>query len=97
MCDQKRLRPACAYAQSDHSICLSLECSKSVKLLTEHHSEFLCLKGGCTGLSASSLVKMTNCWKSRVMAQILPSVKQVRDTEIGIPYKLLHVQVKYFQ
>ena len=30
----------------------------SVKLLTEHHLEFLSLKGGCTGSSESSLVKM---------------------------------------
>ena len=30
----------------------------SVKLLTEHHLEFLSLKGGCTGLSESTLVKM---------------------------------------
>ena len=29
----------------------------SVKLLTEHHLEFLSLKGGCTGSSASTLVK----------------------------------------
>ena len=33
----------------------------SVKLLTEHHLEFLSLKGGCTGSSESSLVKMSNC------------------------------------
>ena len=30
----------------------------SVKLLTEHHLEFLSLKGGCRGLSESTLVKM---------------------------------------
>ena len=30
----------------------------SVKLLTENHLEFLCLKGGCTGLSEFTLVKM---------------------------------------
>ena len=29
----------------------------TVKLLTEHHLEFLSLKGGCTGLSESTLVK----------------------------------------
>ena len=46
MCDQQRLRPACAYAQSDQSLCKSLEYSMSVTLLTEHHLEFLCLKGG---------------------------------------------------
>ena len=35
-----------------------------VKLLTEQSLEFLSLKGGCTGLSESTLVKKTNCWKS---------------------------------
>ena len=43
MCDQKRLRPA--YVQSDQSLCLSLEYSMDIKLLTEHHLEFLSLKG----------------------------------------------------
>ena len=39
-----------------------------VNLLTEHHLEFQCLKGGCRGLSESTLVKMSNCWKSHAMA-----------------------------
>ena len=42
-----------------------------VKLLTEHHLAFLSLKGGCTGSSESTLVKMSNCWKSRAGAQLL--------------------------
>ena len=42
----------------------------SVKLLAEHHLEFLNLKGGCTGSSESTLVKMSHCWKSHVVAQI---------------------------
>ena len=42
-----------------------------VKLLTERHLEFLSLKGGCTGSSESTLVKMSNCWKSHALAQIL--------------------------
>ena len=42
-----------------------------VKLLTEHHLEFLSLKGGCTGLFESTLVKMTHCWKSHALAYIL--------------------------
>ena len=41
-----------------------------VKLLTEHHLEFLSLKGGCTGSSESTLVKMSNCWKSHAAAQL---------------------------
>ena len=42
-----------------------------VKLLTEHHLEFLSFKGACTGLSESKLVKMPHCWKSHVAAQLL--------------------------
>ena len=45
-----------------------------VKLLTEHHLEFLSLKGGYTDLSESTHVKMPHCWKSHALAQIsLPS------------------------
>ena len=47
----------------------------SVKLLTEHHLEFLRLKGGCTGLSVSTLVKIPHCWKSHVTAQIIMRYK----------------------
>ena len=41
-----------------------------IKLLTEHHLEFLSLKGDCTGSSESTLVKTPQCWKSHVAAQI---------------------------
>ena len=68
MCDQQSLRSACAYAQSGQSLCLSLEYSMSVKLLTEHHLEFLSLRGGYTGPSESTLVKIPHCWKSHVAA-----------------------------
>ena len=71
MCDQQRLRPACAYAQSDQSLCLSLEYYMTLKLLTEHYLEFLSLKGGCTGSSESTLVKKPNCWKSHVAAHFI--------------------------
>ena len=70
MCDQQSLRSACAYAQSDQTLCKSLEYSMSVKLLTVHHLEFLSLKGGCTGSSESTLVKMPHCWKSHVGAHM---------------------------
>ena len=43
----------------------------SVKLLTEHNLEFLSLKGGCTGSSESTHVKMSNCLKSHALAHIL--------------------------
>ena len=42
----------------------------SVKLLTEHHLEFLSLKGGCTGSSESTLVKIPHCLKSCVVAHM---------------------------
>ena len=38
----------------------------SVKLLTEHHLDSLSLKGGCTGSSESTLVKMPPRLKSSV-------------------------------
>ena len=41
-----------------------------VKLLTEHHLEFLSLKGGCRGWSESTLVKISNCWKFHAAAQL---------------------------
>ena len=71
MCDQQSLRSAWAYAQSDQSLCLLLEYSVIVKLLTEHHFEFLSLKGGCRVSSESTHVKMPHCWKSHVLAQIV--------------------------
>ena len=42
-----------------------------VKLLTEHHLEFLHLKGGGRGSSESTLVKMSNCWKFHAETQIV--------------------------
>ena len=46
-----------------------------VKLLTQHHLEFLSLKGGCTGSSESTHVKMPHCWKSHVKAHITNTQK----------------------
>ena len=68
MCNQQSLRSACAYAQSDQSLGLSLEYCTSVKLLTEHLLEVLRLTGGCRGSSESTLVKMLDWWKSRAAA-----------------------------
>ena len=70
MCDQQSLRSACAYAQSDQSLCWSLKYSMSFELLTDHYLEFLSLKGGRTGSSESTLVKMPHCWKSNAAAQM---------------------------
>ena len=43
-----------------------------VKLLTEHHLEFLSLKGGCRGSSEYTDVKMAHCWKSHALAHFIP-------------------------
>ena len=53
-----------------------------VKLLTEHHLEFLSLTGRCSGPSESTLVKMSNCWKSHAAAQFL--------------FKFFHMAVRSF-
>ena len=50
-----------------------------VKLLTEHHLEFLSLKGGYRGSSESTLVKISNCWKSHATAQLLFSFRAVKN------------------
>ena len=71
MCDQQRLITSLRVEQSDQSLCKLLEDSLTVKLLTEHHLEFLSLKGGCTGSSESTHVKMPRCWKSHVTAHIV--------------------------
>ena len=73
MCDQQSLRSACAYSQSDQSLCCLLEYFMTVKLLTKQHLEFLRLKGGFTGSSESTLVKMPHCWKSHVVAHMFLS------------------------
>ena len=50
-----------------------------VKLLTEHHLEFLSLTGGCRGSSQSTLVKMSNCWKSHAAAHLInPQIKELK-------------------
>ena len=41
-----------------------------VRLLTEHHLEFLSLKEGCRGSTECTHVRMPHCWKSHALAQI---------------------------
>ena len=55
-----------------------------VKLLTEHHLEFLSLKGDCRGSSESTHVKMPHCWKSNATAHIFTEINQIM---LDIPYK----------
>ena len=57
----------------------------TVMLLIEHHLGFLCLKGGSTSSSESTLVKMTHCWKSHVAHLFIIVCK----TDIGESTKML--------
>ena len=52
----------------------------TVELLIEHHLEFLSLKGGCTGSSEYTLVKMPHCWKSHVAAHICSIPAQIPNS-----------------
>ena len=70
MCDQQRLRSACAYAQSDQSLCSSLDYYMNVKLPTKGHLEYQSLKVEYTCSSESTLVKVPHHWKSHVTAHI---------------------------
>ena len=47
-----------------------------VKLLTEYLLDFLSLKGGCRGSFESTLVKMSNCWKSHAAAHFMSDFVQ---------------------
>ena len=62
-----------------------------VKLLNEHHLEFLSLKRGCRGLSESTLVKMSNCWKSNTAVQMLFYFHAHHSCveKPGYPYRML--------
>ena len=55
----------------------------SVKLLAEHHLEFLSLKGGCRDSSESTHVKMPNCWKSHTQAHFSLNTKCVCGSRQG--------------
>ena len=54
----------------------------SVELLTEHHLEFLSLKGGCRGSSESTFDKMSNRWKSHAAAHLSKQCLETRFLSI---------------
>ena len=56
-----------------------------VKLLTEHPLEFLGLKRGCRGLSEPTLVKISNCWKSRVANQLCFTISRIYGKDLFMP------------
>ena len=47
----------------------------TLKLLAEHHLEFLSFKGGFSGSSESLHIKMPHCWKSHVTAHIYLKIR----------------------
>ena len=67
-----------------------------VMLLTEHHLEFLSLKGGSRGSSESTLVKMSNCWKSHATAQFLLLIDFLGVTKLATCFPKLFEQMINF-
>ena len=53
-----------------------------VQLLTEHHLEFLSLKGGCRGSSKAAHVKMPHCWRSHALAHIMSCENSVDPDQL---------------
>ena len=60
-----------------------------VKLLIEHHLEFLSLKGGFTGSSEPTLVKMSHFWKSHATAQLRNICRTVSMSSFEHPKQIL--------
>ena len=57
----------------------------SVKLLTDHNLEFLSFQGGCRGSSESTIVNMSNCWKSHAAAHnFLFAERNVKDSGVSM-------------
>ena len=84
--------------QSDQSLCQALEYFMSVKLLAEHHLEFLSIKGGCTGSYESTLVKMPHCWKSHGAAHtVMSSEANISNPKVLYYFTRTWVKVKNFQ
>ena len=64
-----------------------------VKLLTEHHLEFLSLKGGCRGQSESTLVKLSHCWKSHVTAHLFFQKRYLHSSDRYVVYETQRLYV----
>ena len=61
----------------------------SVRLLIEHHLEFLSLKEDCSGWSESIHVKMPHCWKSHVTALIISLEKRELFISLELPFYVM--------
>ena len=55
-----------------------------VKLLIEHYLGFLSFKRGFRGSAESTLVKMSNCWKSHAAAQIFVHLPRLQCSPLEI-------------
>ena len=84
MCDQQRLRSSCACTKSDQSLSYSLEYSMNVKLLTKQHLEVLHLRGGFTGSSEFTLVKMPH----RRVSYVLTNDNTVQSVSLAVSVAL---------
>ena len=65
----------------------------NAKLLTKHHLEFLSLKGGCTGSSESTHVKMPHCWKYHALAHMFEKGANVFGFDIRGAYTHIDIFV----
>ena len=72
----------------------------NMKLLTEHHLEFLSLKGGCTCSSESTHVKMPHCWKSHDAAHFVFKTYHIQEncnSENSFLFVLIGETTDYFK
>ena len=70
----------------------------SVKLLTEHHLEFLSLIGGCSGSSESTLVKMPHCWNDISTLHLGRQLAFVAaETGLTLPLAICYLNVEWLQ
>ena len=78
MCDQQRLRPACAYAVAVAGILYDCEATDR----TSFGVFKLKRRGGCIGSYESTLVKMPHCWKPHVAVHIYFSPRWSRLSSV---------------
>ena len=67
-----------------------------VKLLTEHHLEFLTLKGGCRGSSESTLVKcqiVGNLMPRLIFKYLIVSSMLIREYWSPVGFEKVHVGI----
>ena len=60
----------------------------NIKLLTEHHLEFLSLKGGCTGLSESNFCQNATLLE---ITSYVSSSNSFKKTHVHVPWKFCSI------